>query len=319
MRSSVPRGSVSEATPAVIISLDFELRWGVHDIYGLDFDGYRRNLEQVRHAVPALLDLFEARGIQATWASVGALGCQSWDDYFARAPAPPKYRNSAFRVKPEYADLDPEGTLHFAPELIAQIMTRPGQELGSHTFSHLYLREEGITAEDVAADLAAVSALFSERFGAVPKSLVFPRNQPGFLDVVRASSIRVWRGNPTSWYYESEDSEHHGPLPRALKLIDSINPLTHRAAPPEGDMTRASLFLRLNLPRYLWAAHVARIKAELAQLRPGEIFHLWFHPHNVGPDTQARLARVEEIADAIAELAQSGKLVSRTMGSLVQH
>jgi hypothetical protein len=84
-------------------------------------------------------------------------------------------------------------------------------------------------------------------------------------------------------------------------------------------MTRASLFLRLNLPQYVWAAHAARIKSALDDLQPGEIFHLWFHPHNVGADTAARLARVEEIADAIADRAQSGKLVSRTMGSFAGH
>lgn len=190
---------VDHDLPKVIISLDFELRWGVHDVYGLDFSAYRENLEQVRVAIPALLKLLTAHKINATWAAVGALGCENWDEYFERAPEPPKYTNPNLAIKEQYADLDPAGALHFAPDLLDIITRTPGQELGTHTFSPLYLREEGVTADDVAADLAAVAKLYRERFDLVPRSLVFPRNQPAFLDVVRASCVKVWRGNPDAW------------------------------------------------------------------------------------------------------------------------
>lgn len=160
--------------PRVVISLDFELRWGWHDIYGLDFEARRADLEQVRHVVPVLIELLVRHGIRATWAAVGAIGCVSWEDYFRRAPEPPKYARSSFAINPEYADFDPHGELHFAPDLMKSIAAAAGQELGTHTFSHLYLREEGVTARDVAADLAAAADLYRERFGTVPRSLVFP-------------------------------------------------------------------------------------------------------------------------------------------------
>lgn len=290
----------------------------MHDVYGLDFNAYRRNLVQVRHVVPALLELFAAHDMRVTWAAVGAIGCRDWDDYFRRAPSPPNYKSPALAIKREYADLDPDGLLHFAPDLMHAIIATSGQELGTHTFSHLYLREEGITAADVAADLTAVSKLYEEQFGTLPRSLVFPRNQPAFLDVVRASSVKIWRGNPDAWYYECEDSRNNGPLPRALKLIDGINPFCRLATPLTNDMTRASLFLRLNLPRYLWAAHTQRIKGELASLSSGEIFHIWFHPHNLGQDSELRLSRVAQVLELIAERQTRGKLLSCSMGDLVQ-
>jgi hypothetical protein len=247
---------------------------------------YRANLEQVRIALPALLKLFANYGTRATWATVGAIGCESWTDYFSRAAQPPRYANSTLCIKSEYAELDPKGELHFAPELIRAILRTRGQELGSHTFSHLYLRERGMTAADVAGDLKAVSTLFTERFGITPISLVFPRNQPAFLDIVRASGITVWRGNPGPWYYECEDTEHNGPLPRALKLIDGLNPLRRMSFPLEGDMTRASLFLRLNLSKPLWAAHLQRVRGELKTLRPGQIFTCGFTPITSGKTRQ---------------------------------
>ncbi len=307
-----------ESLPRVVLSLDLELRWGVHDVYGLDFTAYRQNLELGRLMVPSLLKLVTAHHIRSTWAAVGAVGCANWDEYFSRAPQPPKYKSDALTVKRAYAELDPHGTLHFAPDVLREILASPGQELGTHTFSHLYLREEGITAEDVALDLAAVTKLYQERFGIVPRSLVFPRNQPAFLDVVRASTIKIWRGNPGPWYYECEDTRHNGPLPRALKLLDGINPLRRMATPLVDDMTRASIFLRLNLPQFLWVSHLQRIKGELASLSPQDVFHLWLHPHNLGQDTELRLSRVEQVLELIAERQARRELVSCSMADLVQ-
>ena len=63
----------SEAPPSVVISLDFELRWGMHDRLGTNYDAYRENLENVREIVPALLKLFSEHKIRVTWACVGAL------------------------------------------------------------------------------------------------------------------------------------------------------------------------------------------------------------------------------------------------------
>lgn len=307
--------------PAVVISLDFELRWGMHDKLRLNTDAYRENLENVREVVPALLKLFLDRNIRATWACVGALACKDWDEYFTRAPKPPKYHNPSLAISPQYAKLDPKGHLHFAPELLQAIYHTPGQELGTHTFSHIYMREPGVTAEDVEADLSAVSSLWKERFEGPPKSLVFPRNQYAFLDVVRASSVQIWRGNELPWYYDRNEISTNRIFPRVFRLLDSLNPSVKHASVLEYDsglyMTRASLFLRVNLPRAAWALHVLRIRRELEALRPGEIFHIWFHPHNLGKDTKTRLARVEEVLDITAEKCTRGSLVSHCMADLI--
>jgi hypothetical protein len=314
----MPEATPSRAEPPrVVISLDFEMRWGVHDSLGLDFDAYRANLESVPLVVPALLHALSTRNVRATWAAVGALGCLGWDEYFRRAPPPPRYVQPHLAVRPEYAELDPSGALHFAPALIAAINSTPGQDLGTHTFSHLHLREAGVTAEDVAADLAAVTELYSERYGFAPVSLVFPRNEPAFLDVYRNASIRMWRGNESAWYYDCQGPTSNSVTARVLRLAEALHPLCTRAAPLEGDMTRASLFLRLNLPRVLWDAHVLRVKRELRALTAGSIFHLWCHPHNVGPDVSQRLPRVEQILDLIAEGVERRAFVSASMRDLV--
>jgi len=308
----------SEPGPRVVISLDFELRWGMHDPLRSRLDGDRRRLDNVREAVPALLKLFSTRSLRVTWAAVGALACSDWSEYAARAPRPPKYQQPSLAIDPHDAELDPDGRLHFAADLLRAVHATPGQELGTHTFSHILMREPGVTADDVTADLQAVSCLWQARFGAPPVSLVFPRNQVAFLAVVRSCGIRMWRGNEPAWYYHRNERSTNRAAPRALRLLDAVNPWVRHATPPEGDMTRASLFLRTNLPAGLWALHCARIQHELGALRPRQVFHLWWHPDNLGVDTRARLARVEQVLDMVAEKCLRGLVVSTNMGDVVQ-
>jgi len=302
--------------PYVVISVDFERRWGVHHRLGCDFDAYREHLENVEPVVRALLDMFAARHIGATWAAVGALACKDWSEYFARAPRPPNYRNPSLAISPRYAELDPDGRLHFAPDLLRLIHRTSGQEVGTHTFSHVLMREPGVTADDVKADLDAVARLWRERFGAAPTSLVFPRNQIGFLPVVRSCGIRMWRGNEIGWYHDCNESATNRLLPRALRLLDAMNPFVRHASARDGDMTRGSVFLRTNLPPAAWALHRARIRNELDALRPGQVYHIWWHDHNLGAQMHRRLARVEQVLDMIAEKSDRGLVVSSGMRDL---
>src|ERR1700731_3844560 len=117
----------------ITISIDFELRWAVHDRLGFDIERYRENLEGVTRVVPELLRLFKQYGVRATWAMGGAIACIDWSDYFRRAPAPPRYDNPRFAFNPRYSDIDPDGHLHFAPRLVDLIAASPEQKIGTHT------------------------------------------------------------------------------------------------------------------------------------------------------------------------------------------
>ena len=45
---------IKSSSKKIIISIDFEMRWGVHDLYGLNIDQYRKNLENSRPAFDSL-------------------------------------------------------------------------------------------------------------------------------------------------------------------------------------------------------------------------------------------------------------------------
>ena len=57
--------------PALIISLDFELYWGIKHMISLN--DCKNNLLAVRSIIPSLLKLFDEYKIHATWATVGFL------------------------------------------------------------------------------------------------------------------------------------------------------------------------------------------------------------------------------------------------------
>ncbi len=309
----------SVGSASVVLSFDFEMRWGVHDVYGLDFSAYRKNLENCRSVVLSTLNLLSERNLRATWATVGALGVNNWDEYFSLAPPAPAYVDTQLAVRKEYADLDPDGILHFAPDLIRQIVQTKGQELGSHSFSHLYFREPGVTPADFLADMAAVERLWRERFGVVPVSLVYPRNQSAFISLLDKTSIGIWRGTEPAWFYDCTTHRSNTLLPRALRLVDSINPWVRRASHLDKGMVRASLFVRFVLPEPLWKLQLKRIRNELIGLAPGDVFHCWWHPHNVGFELKIGIARLTQVLDLIAEASIRNKIVSMAMKDLDKH
>ena len=306
----------ADAPPKVVWSLDFELRWGMHDLLGLDRDLYRKNLEGVREVVPQLLQVFTRRGVRATWATVGALACDNWDDYFRRAPASPRYVNMQLAVNPRYADLDPDGGLHFAPDLVALVAKTTGQDLGTHTFSHIYLGELGVMQADAAADHAATLALFRERFGVTPTSLVFPRNQVAFLAFYRAQGISAWRDNESSWYYQLTRHTNH-PVIRGLRMMDALTPWRARGGSFSGGRTPSTLFVRVYLPESLWKLHLTRIVSEARRIKPGGVLHFWLHPHNLGVDVPRGIRRLEQVLDVIKQRAPRGTVYA-SMRDLAQ-
>ncbi|HSO33788.1 MAG TPA: polysaccharide deacetylase family protein [Labilithrix sp.] len=302
-------------TASIVLSLDFELRWGVQDHLGDDFTKYRKNLEGVREAVPAMLELFARRGVRATWATVGAVACADWDEWAARAPAWPRNRDGALAWNEAFRTKDPKGVLYFAPDLVERIRRAPGQELGSHTFSHVYMGEPGFVRRDALADAAAVVALFRDKWNEAPRSFVFPRNQVAFEDVLAQHGIRIWRANPTPFFWSATTSAQQSIVVRALRVADALAPLGTRTYRREGEVHRASHFVRFTLPELAWRAHVRRLAAEASRLGSDDVLHLWWHPHNLGGDVERSIARLDQVIGTIQEHAPPATRFA-TMGDL---
>jgi hypothetical protein len=147
--------------------------------------------------------------------------------------------------------------------------------------------------------------LFRDRWGTAPRSMVFPRNQVAYTDVLEAQGISRWRENPEVFFW-SERIGAHPPAPiRLLRIADALAPLGRRTVPLEGQ-PRASHFIRFALPELAWRAHLERIRRDARTMRPDQAIHLWWHPHNLGAEVERGIHRLGELLDAVGEVVPLG-------------
>lgn len=309
----------------LVVSLDFELHWGLRD--HTDVATGRDRLLGVRAAIPAILDRFRAHGIRATWATVGMLFAQDRHELESLLP----------RVRPAYAEpaLDPYRALgeigasedddpfHYAPSLVAAIAGTPGQELGTHTFSHFYGLERGATLDAFVADLLAARAVMALR-GHVPTAIVFPRNQytPDQVRVLPGLGIVAFRGASRGRIHRpSQTAEPR--TKRAARLLDAYLPLTgsdvrRSTRWPDAPVVDvpSSRFLRPYDPRLrrLDPVRLERIRRGMtAAARSGGEYHLWWHPHNFGTELAENLAVLDRILEAYHALERQYGMTSAHM------
>ena len=311
---------------SLVISLDFELFWGVAE--SRTIDSYRNNIEGEWTAIPRILELFRQYGIGATWATVGMLMCRDhaqWSD--VRPSALPTYlrpRLSTYSldtVAREYP------RLFFARPLVEQILATPGQEVGCHTYSHFYCGEKGATPQQFAADLACAKEIASE-LGVHYQSFVFPRNQvrKEYFAELKNAGICVYRGNPNHWLYRDGKHVLGGLAGRAVRLADTWLPLTgsqvSRATPGNGlTNVAASQFLRPWMPQLaaLEPLRLHRLKTAMtAAVRSGGICHLWWHPHNFGVNVENNIAVLESLLRHYEVLRDQYGMRSLTMAGAAQ-
>lgn len=308
-----------------IISLDFELLWGVRDKRSIA--NYGANLLGVRQAIPGMLALFKQYGVHATFATVGMLACHSkkalTDLIPSQLPAYADPRLSPFSDLDAVGDNEQSDPYHFAPSLIQRIRDTEGMEIGSHTFSHFYCLEPGATPDSFRADMQSAQSAFAQ-LGIRTQTMVFPRNQyaKSYLQQAAASGIRAYRGNPEHPFYRTEAQSQEGPLKRLGRLIDAYVDVSGHNGMQRDSVADlpvnipASRFLRPHSPGSVWrtALHVRRIQQAMGHCaRKGQGYHLWWHPHNFGVHTDFQLGMLKQVLDHYARLRDQFGMRSHTM------
>ena len=312
---------------AFVISLDFELFWGVRDTRTLA--NFGQNILGGREVIPVLLDVFAAREIRATWATVGFLFCADKEELLASLP----------RLRPDYDDtrLSPYGDIedigpnersdpyHFGQSLVCRIKSYEDQEIGTHTFSHFYCLERGGSPEALRSDLETAKAL-AAKLGVRIDSIVFPRNQFSYehLRIARELGITAFRGNQRIWFHRASREAEQTLTKRAVRLIDTYVPVAGaHIHEPEliEDMVdvAASHFLRPAHGNYLDQAQFMRISSAMTRAaKTNTLFHLWWHPHNFGVDVNTNIAFLVRLLDHFTQLQHRFGMRSLTMRDLAK-
>ena len=333
MARPIESASVSggqQCPPAFVISLDFELHWGVSERVDRRDHPYMANLRGTPEIVERMLELFTQRRVHATWATVGALMADGRQDLEPFLPdlRPAYEREAVDTYRLELGDSEQDDPIHFAPSLVEKICSTPGQEFATHTFSHYYCGEPGQDVSAFSEDLQAAQRI-ADRSGAVARSLVFPRNQvfPSYLPALPPAGIDVYRGNPSKGLIGRQVSNALSRIGlRLLRLADGFFDLTGQHTLPwsrvnEGQLSNvaASQFFRpySRKLRLLEPLRRRRIKNGIrAAARKGEIFHLWWHPHNFGVNQEENMAALADILDEFEIHRDSHGMESMTMAEV---
>lgn len=321
-----------QAQARFVISLDFELYWGVRDKWSLP--EYRDNLLGERIVIPQILALFREYDIHATWATVGFLFFETKEQLLQALPTvKPNYANPNLSPYPHLSSIgsgEKNDPFHYAPSLIEKILATPHQEIGTHTFSHYFCLERGQDIRAFSADLdAAITA--AKRFGVTLRSLVFPKNQSNndYLQVCRDKGIMAYRGNENSWLHQARKSEQESPLRRILRLLDAYLNLSGHDGHCMDEMARqfpynilSSRFLRPH-SRRLKAFEPLRLRRILADMtyaaRNNLVYHLWWHPHNFGTNLDANISFLRRILEHYVALRDQIGMESMNMGEIAYH
>lgn len=304
----------------LIVSLDFELFWGMLDVCPLE--KYQNNVLGGRKAIPQLLELFQKHGIHATWAAVGFLFAENYEEVRRYFPEnKPGYANEKLNAYREFAKIgknEQEAPCFYAPSLLEKIAAVPGQEIGSHTFSHYYCREAGQTPEQFAEDLAAAKAIAGDH-GYHLTSVILPRNQcePEYTDILRQAGFTAYRDEENDWIYNKVKS---GLLFKVLRTLDMYLPLTGQGGyTPKCEngiwnLTGSRMFRPIRPCLPLEGLKLRRIKRQMLHAaKNGLTFHLWWHPHNVGVRTEEHLKQLDEIFSYYEELKETYGMRSLNM------
>ena len=319
-----------EARAAMVISLDFELHWGVRDVASLDVSE-RRRLLQAREMVIKILALFREFSIHATWATVGMLFAGSRDEAeFFRPSVLPNYTDRSLDPYREPLGSNEEADpFHFAPSLIRQIAATPGQEIASHSFSHYYCLESGQNAAAFAADLKSAVAIAANS-GYRINSYVFARNQinPAYLPLLEQQGVSTYRGVGSSAPYQAGDFAQQRRLRhRAARLLDTlVDVYGPQAVNWPGEEQPACLEPSRYLQRcrkFLAPFRPLAVRRIIGQMqsaaRQQRIFHLWWHPEDFTTGGDANLSVLRQVLEAFHELRLRNSMTSLSMGESILH
>lgn len=158
------------------------------------------------------------------------------------------------------------------------------------------------------------------------KSLVFPRNQlkEEYLQICAELGIENVRSNPASWYWGNIQSEEI--LSKLVRSGDAYLPLGRKTYFFEELVRKNGLPLEQKSSRFLRPVEgnsflrklkLSRVKKEITHAaKSGQVYHLWWHPHNFGEKPKESLEDLKEILDHFIKCKKKYGLKSLNMMEL---
>jgi Polysaccharide deacetylase len=314
----MPRG-------ALVISFDFEMAWS--DRTSPAWRPGIQSLEKVRYIVDRLLETLNRYHISATWATVGHLFLRPQDcpgGRFSYDLPPPRFswfEGNYYGGVPAFGE---DGWQWFyAPDMVERIVASPTyQELGSHTFSHIDVGDQGVNEQVAQAEFELCQQL-ARNWGRKLNSVVFPHNFAGHLAALEATGYRCYRGLNCEWWLMGMDPNKQlrwKPVRlflQPLRYLDERWPICPPLPPARRvgklwEIPHSMLFQGFQGASKFISAD-ARARRAILGLRTaaerGRLFSFWTHPESlIAGSTDDLLRAFDEVCREAAELREAGKI-----------
>jgi hypothetical protein len=173
-----------------------------------------------------------------------------------------------------------------------------------------------------------IAANTAQRYGVTPTSLVFPRNQVhhGYLKLLSDAGFTAYRGNQDHWVYRDGHIVPFGSAGRVVRAADAYLPLTGNHVSQWQSLSSTGKIMNIPASRFLRplsghpvidGLHLKRVKnGMLEAAKTNGVYHLWWHPHNFGQNTEAHLKNLEGLLKYYRMLNQEHGMKSLSMKEL---
>lgn len=325
------------AQGTVCLTYDFELAWGCR-ASSVD-RSYGQEYEQTWDTVPKILSILARYEIPGTWATVGAMMLRDdfdFDAMRAHEPTYPWFDGQWYDIPP-YSDQE-QSRRYYAPQLVEQVLScRAPQELGCHTFSHIYAGQAQTSAKLMDLELQACREIAAE-WGVELRSIVFPRNEIAHLDIVAQNGFKTYRGRNNEWYWFTESVLSNRKSARGFhkllvythclaRLLDEWLMLPPNALPAKRTPEHlVEIAHGAFLPGYQGVSKYVTAKQRSGRMlrgakkaaQTGNVFCLYFHPHNFNQRQKDCLQAFESTCRGLAELRSAGRIEIKTMAQIAE-
>ncbi len=309
------------------LSLDFELVWGAMDHHAPKT--HKRTCEIGRfEVIEHLLKLFEEFNISATWCIVGHLFLKECTPMNGQKH-PEIWRQAPSTGAKDWFTDDPctnekRDPIFYGQSLVDRIHNcSVPQEIGSHSFSHVVFDESTCSQERAESELAACVEL-ARQMGIKLYSFAFPKNLPGYLELLPRYGFKCYRGPEESFCYKYWWIPKW--MKRAKNLWDVLRIATPSVIVPEQTLpglwnVKASMiYFPIHGVRRLipMSFRIKRaIKGLDAAAQNKRTFHLWLHPCNMAFHKDKMFNGLRDILEHACALRDKNLLEIRPMRTLI--
>lgn len=294
---------------ALILSLDYELMWGCLEWSTLEAYG-KTHVARVPAVIERILELLEKYEVKATFATVGMIMLadkqEALNNLPELVPSYEKHRCSPYENNYIQMVSEQEESLYFSSQTVELLKNNSFVEIGTHTYCHYYCDEKGQTIEQFEADLKKAIEVAHKKDCSI-KSIVFPKNQVSeeYLKVCAENGLICYRGNAKHFF--NRPKNRFGVIKnRISRLLDTYIKLSKPSSIPYADIEQVHGMINVQASRmlrpyssklaFLEPLKVKRVCDEITYAaQNGELYHLWWHPHNFGNNVDKNMEMFEKI------------------------